>query len=33
MGSTIGRSAPDAGLDRVDPAGVLLIKIDSDHDQ
>ena len=31
MGS--GQSPLGAGLDRVGSAGVLLIKIDSDHDQ
>jgi hypothetical protein len=31
MGS--GQSPLDAGLDRAGPAGVLLITIDSDHDQ
>jgi hypothetical protein len=33
MGSAIGRSPLDAGLDRAGQAGALLIKIDSDHDQ
>jgi hypothetical protein len=33
MGSAIGRSPLGAGLDRVGTAGVLLIKIDSEHDQ